>query len=92
LSIDRSRCAELKTSWRSYGERFVVLEKAVGSAQYERLTLKHIRSLTVPGDKVLHRRPGNVKAMTTVNVEHVLCKRRDKGVATHAVVNELSHA
>lgn len=38
---------------RSYGDRFVVLEKAVGSTQYERLTLKHIRNLTAPDDKVL---------------------------------------
>ena len=31
----------------------MVLEKAIGSAEYERLTLKHIRNLTAPGDKVL---------------------------------------
>ena len=41
----------------SYGERFVVLERAVGSDQYERLTLKHIRNLTAPGDKVLMLKP-----------------------------------
>ena len=45
----------LALSWCSYGERFVVLEKAVGSTQFERLTLKHIRNLTAPGDKVLQR-------------------------------------
>ena len=44
-----------RVSLRSYGDRFVVLEKAVGSAQYERLTLKHIRNLTAPGDKVMQR-------------------------------------
>ena len=48
----------LRTASCSYGERFVVLEKAVGSTQYERLTLKHIRNLTAPGDKVLHRSVG----------------------------------
>ena len=37
----------------SYGVRFVVLDRAVGSVEYERLTLKHIRNLTAPADKVL---------------------------------------
>jgi len=60
LSVSGVRYADPQTSRRSYGKRFVVLEKAVGSAQYERLTLKHIRSLTAPGDKVLHRRPGSM--------------------------------